>query len=111
MRPPSAGGGQRRARFCRGSDFQTIELERRPVALADLVDATVRIVRVAAQEKFQRLEVAVDPGLTASLDERLIRQALLNLLGNAVKFTPLHGLIRIDASRASDNVLAPGGGR
>lgn len=86
-------------------DFQTLDLDRRTVSITDLVDGTVRIVRVIAEEKHQRIEVGVDPGLTAQLDERLIRQALLNLLGNAVKFTPAHGLIRIDARRVTGDML------
>ncbi len=87
------------------ADFQTIELDLRPVALVDVVDAAVRIVRVAAEEKQQRIETFVEPGLQATLDARLVRQALLNLLGNAVKFTPAHGLIRIDARCTGSSVL------
>jgi two-component system cell cycle sensor histidine kinase PleC len=40
-----------------------------------------------------------------SADRQAVRQVLLNLVSNAVKFTPEGGLIRIEASRKRDGVL------
>jgi signal transduction histidine kinase/DNA-binding response OmpR family regulator/HPt (histidine-containing phosphotransfer) domain-containing protein len=75
-------------------DFSKIEagkLEILPVSysLASLVNDVMNIVRMRIGEKPIRLFVNVDPSLPSGLvgDEIRIRQILLNLLGNGVKYT------------------------
>jgi signal transduction histidine kinase/DNA-binding response OmpR family regulator/HPt (histidine-containing phosphotransfer) domain-containing protein len=75
-------------------DFSKIEagkLEIMPVSynLASLINDVVNIARTRIAEKPIRLFVNVDPALPAGLvgDEIRIRQILLNLLGNGVKYT------------------------
>lgn len=67
-----------------------IELERAAFRPDELVADAVRLVAVQAQEKGLRLEVETDPSLARHVrgDPSRIRQVLLNLLTNAVKFTP-----------------------
>ncbi len=65
------------------------ELNPGPVNLTSFLRAVVNLMQVKAQEK--RLAFVFDPaaGLpqTVLVDERRLRQVLLNLLGNAIKFT------------------------
>ncbi len=81
------------------ADEQRVALAQEPTALAELVTQAVDVVRVLAEEKNQRLEVAVDENLTVTADRRTLRQAVLNLLDNAIKYTPANGAIRIVACR------------
>jgi two-component system, OmpR family, sensor kinase len=46
-----------------------------------------------------RLETAVEPRLRARLDEARVRQALDNVVDNAIRHTPRGGTVTIDASR------------
>ncbi len=66
-----------------------IELERRNVDVAKLVDQTVRMATPFAQKKNLPLvvEVAKDSPKMIVGDELRIRQVLLNLVNNALKFT------------------------
>ena len=83
-------------------DFSKVEagkldLERAPVDLRDLIQDAVRLVSVPAQAKGVPVRAVVDPGLPAHIlgDAARIRQILINLGGNAVKFTE-RGEITID---------------
>ena len=80
-------------------DFSRIEsgqiaLDPQPFSLAALVDGSLSIVRGYAEKKGLTLTVAIDPVLATWFngDPARLRQILLNLLNNAVKFTS-HGTV------------------
>lgn len=68
-----------------------------PFTLADVVRASVGMVEAAAHEKALDLSVTIDPSLPLRLmgDPGRIRQVLLNLVGNAVKFTS-SGTVKVE---------------
>lgn len=73
--------------------------ERVPVPLAPLVEDLLQAQAARIEAAGLRIENAVNIGLEASGERFLLRQALANLLDNALDFTPAGGLIRIAASR------------
>ncbi|MGE4219529.1 MAG: ATP-binding protein [Alphaproteobacteria bacterium] len=70
-----------------------------PVDVPATVDACLAMVRLRAEEGGLRLENAVPADLPAlQADEGKLRQILLNMLSNAVKFTPEGGVVTVAAS-------------
>ncbi|MFD2183761.1 ATP-binding protein [Rhodoplanes azumiensis] len=76
-------------------DFAKIESGRitvtaRPFGLVALVESVVELVAPRAHDKGVEIAAFVDPAVPAVVvgDDARLRQVLLNLVGNAVKFTP-----------------------
>lgn len=69
-----------------------------PFALAGIADAVVSALAPLAAEKNLRLENAIPDDLLATADAHAVQCVLRNLVGNALKFTPPGGLVRLDAA-------------
>jgi two-component system, cell cycle sensor histidine kinase PleC len=77
-------------------------IRKEPMDLARVVATCLKSIEAAAQVQGVTLINTIShlPGIVA--DERAIRQVLLNLLANAVKFTPAGGRIEVTAEAEPD---------
>jgi PAS domain S-box-containing protein len=89
-------------------DFSKIEagklvLARKDFDLGSLVEKTVALFREEAERKGIRLSARMAAGIPAALqgDPERLRQVLMNLVGNAIKFTEA-GEVRVEASLESE---------
>src|SRR5260370_21822819 len=81
-----------------------MELEQADFALPSGIDNALTLVRERAGRRGIMLGRAIDERVgTIRADERKVKQVLLNLLSNALKFTPEGG--RIDVRAAVDEGL------
>jgi signal transduction histidine kinase/ActR/RegA family two-component response regulator len=76
-----------------------VEVELIPMSLVHLVSEIASLMRVRADEKGIALEVSFDSPMPSQVlsDPTRVRQAVVNLLGNAIKFTE-RGFVRLRAS-------------
>jgi len=88
------------------ADASTARLEREEVDLGALAREVVDYLHVLAEEKHQSLSVHVEPGIRVKADRSTLRQAVVNLLDNAIKYTPPEGQIDISVRKTSEEDAA-----
>jgi signal transduction histidine kinase len=98
-------------------DFSKIEsgmlkIESRSLVLEDVIRSVCELLSKQANDKSLNIHYSIDPDIPNELlgDASRIRQVLINLLGNAIKFT-IQGHVEISVtSRLSTSAIASGNG-
>ena len=77
------------------SDNEALKLKRTKVDLAAAVDQTIRLMQPLAEKKRLTLQREGVAALMAKVDEQKIKQLMLILVDNAVKYTPEGGAVTV----------------
>ncbi|HEX8833570.1 MAG TPA: HAMP domain-containing sensor histidine kinase, partial [Abditibacteriaceae bacterium] len=81
----------------------SLHLEKKPVDAASLIQRAVSQITYLAEDKNLTLQINIAENLSAlSADEDKLVRVLVNLCGNAIKFTPSRGTVTLSA-RAADS--------
>ncbi len=81
-------------------------LSREVVHLGGLVGECLEIIRPQAESQGVSLDSEVDPSLApVQGDRNLLKQLLLNLLTNAIKYNHPEGNVRVELEREADEVI------
>ena len=75
------------------ADSGRLLMNRKEHNVTRLVEKAVEDMRVMAEEKSQRLMTNLQTRVQANVDEDNLRRALVNILDNAIKYTPRGGTI------------------
>lgn len=86
-------------------DAGKLEYDIRDIAVAPLLDGLEPLIAPQIEAGGLRYEQRVgDPALLVQADAEKLRQILLNLLGNAIKFTPAGGRVIVGCASDADRV-------
>jgi len=83
-------------------EFSPLQL--RPVSLLSVLTVAAGVCRPKAEAKRIDLAVDCDPALVIPLETELMEQAAVNLLDNAIKYSPEGRRVRVAAQAAADEV-------
>jgi two-component system phosphate regulon sensor histidine kinase PhoR len=70
-----------------------------------VIQTAIQVCQAKADAKHIAVELNCPPGLTAQFDATLLEQAFVNLLDNAIKFSPENSKIRIEAGSRNSEVF------
>lgn len=85
----------------------TLKLQQSAVPVNDLITKVMHYVQIEAQDKEIILQASdFNQDLFAFADERRVTQILINLLNNAVKFTPEKGKVGVEVEMAQCQHIA-----
>src|SRR5208283_3679852 len=83
-----------------------MEIKREPLEVAEFVKGLASAARQVAQDKRLRLEIFVDPALGVMLGDRdKLEKIVLNLVFNALKFTPAGGRVELRAEKQGEQFV------
>jgi heavy metal sensor kinase len=85
------------------ADAGQIHVQRTDISLLGLAQEASSLVEVLAEEKRQRISVEGEPALMVSGDRLILRQALVNLIDNAIKYSPAEAEIVVRVRAGKDN--------
>jgi two-component system phosphate regulon sensor histidine kinase PhoR len=75
------------------------------VKMTDVVERAMAVLKPLAQKKRHQISVEIPEGLPAVMgDGEKLAQVMINLLDNAIKYTPDGGRISIEAGLSSDKI-------
>jgi signal transduction histidine kinase/CheY-like chemotaxis protein len=87
------------------ADALDITIRREPVDISVLVQEVTEANRPLAARKEQIITVSAPPNHTALCDSDRIREAIDNLVSNAIKYSPIGGVIDIMVTQEAGNIV------
>lgn len=81
-----------------------LELRREPTDLKQLAEESAQLLRPLAVAAGLRVEVQGE-SIVAAVDSQRLGQAVVNLIGNAIKYNRPGGLVSVEVARLTDSTL------
>jgi len=86
-------------------EAEKAEIVLEPGSIKNVLETAVEVCRMKASGKDIRMELNCDDKLQAPINPPLLEQAIINLLDNAVKYSPPGQAIHLSANNTEDEVV------
>lgn len=87
-------------------DYDNIQWNMKQISIQKIVSECVYKMNISAKQKNQTLEFNTELIIPEIMgDKDRIEQVIINILSNAIKYTPENGKIEVDLSMEEDNVV------
>jgi signal transduction histidine kinase len=86
-------------------DAGTVRLSREPVDLGQLTRDVVSSLGILAEERTQRLNIDIADGVSVTADRLVLREAITNVVDNAIKYSPKASTIVIRVRAEDDQAI------
>jgi heavy metal sensor kinase len=84
------------------ADAGTIRLSREPLDLGQLAREVASSLSILAEERNQKLTFDIADGAIVSVDRLVLREAIVNVLDNAIKYSPAGSIVAIRVGKLAD---------
>lgn len=84
-------------------DQHNIPLDRKDIELSNLITRILQVHENKAADKNIELHNEIDEQITINVDDTYFRQAIANIISNAIKFTPDGGIVVCKTTSNSDS--------
>jgi two-component system phosphate regulon sensor histidine kinase PhoR len=86
-------------------DVETEGIQLMETKIRDVLETAIQVCRPNAESKGINMELSCDETYTAKMDPPLFEQAVVNLLDNAIKYSPENSLVRLEAARKNGEMV------
>lgn len=82
-----------------------IQLRKEPTDINELIEKVIEQIQPLTKDKSQTIEAHLEPMFSIEVDGVLIQEVILNLVENAIKYSPNGGKISIHSREVDDKVI------
>ena len=82
-----------------------VQVRKEAVDLNGLVENVIAQLRPVFEDKRQTVDVLLEPMFSIEVDSVMIQEVILNLVENAIKYTPNDGHIKVQTQEVEDKVI------
>lgn len=81
------------------------KIKQEPGDMNKMIEQAIAILSPLAEEKSIRIETHLEPLFSINCDKDLVQQIILNILENAIKYSPEHTTINVHSQEESDFIV------